>query len=448
MSSTDKTQIPITTLVLPVFIESVVRTSLLSVDQMMLYAFSEKAVAALSVVNQMAFFMQNIYLLVAMGASIHISQNLGASHKREAGLFSLASFVIVAAFSLVLSFVVVLMASSVLNLFSLEAEVHQYAWQFLVIYAAGSFFLAINVIQATVLRSYGYSRDPMLVNILALAFTISGNALCLFGYGGFPVLGVVGVAMVTVLSQVLSFGILWWRILGNKEINLPFKEILHIPQAIYLKILQVGIPTAGENISWVVGQVAISGIIASLGTNALAVYGLVITVTRYVFIFGISMSVGTQIKVGYFVGADKYNEIQQKVYRYFALTFVVSLILVILLNLFKPQILTLFTENPEIIALTSTILLVSLVLEPGRTFNLVFIPGLKGAGDVRFPVIIGVIFMWGIGVFGAYFLAIRLGLGLMGIWIALASDEWVRGIIMAFRWRSGAWKNKGVVNKI
>ncbi len=74
----DKTKIPLTTLVLPMFIENAVRTSLLSVDQFMLYAFSEKAVAALSVVNQMSFFIQTIYMLVSMGASIHISQNLGA----------------------------------------------------------------------------------------------------------------------------------------------------------------------------------------------------------------------------------------------------------------------------------------------------------------------------------------------------------------------------------
>ncbi len=287
----------------------------------------------------------------------------------------------------------------------------------------------------------------MFVNILALIFTISGNALCLFGFWGFPILGVVGVAIVTVLSQFLSFWILGWRIFSTKEIELPYKEILKIPQDFYIKILNVGIPTAGENVSYSVGQVAISGIIAMLGTNALAAYGLVGTLTRYVFILGMAIGMGTQIKVSYFVGANRLDEIQQKVYKYFMVGFGITLALVIFLNIFKYPILGLFTQNLEIIALTSSILLISLMLEPGRSFNLIFIPGLKGAGDVRFPVMIGIIFMWGIGVLGAYILSIRLGLGPVGVWIAMATDEWIRGITMLFRWKSGAWKNKGLVNK-
>jgi Na+-driven multidrug efflux pump len=91
------------------------------------------------------------------------------------------------------------------------------------------------------------------------------------------------------------------------------------------------------------------------------------------------------------------------------------------------------------------VLLVALVHEPGRNFNTVIIPALKGAGDVRFPVYVGIASMWGIGVGGAWFLGLHLGYGLPGVWCAMAADEWVRGLIMWWRWRSGAWKSLALV---
>ena len=78
--------------------------------------------------------------------------------------------------------------------------------------------------------------------------------------------------------------------------------------------------------------------------------------------------------------------------------------------------------------------------------NIVVIPGLKGAGDVRFPVFVGILFMWGIGVLGSYIFGAVLHMGLFGIWIAIASDEILRGITMLFRWKSKAWVSKRLVD--
>ncbi len=76
---------------------------------------------------------------------------------------------------------------------------------------------------------------------------------------------------------------------------------------------------------------------------------------------------------------------------------------------------------------------------------MVIIPALKGAGDIRFPVYVGMVFMWGIGVFFAYLFGIAFHWGLLGIWIALAMDEWIRGLVIFFRWHRGGWRNKCLV---
>lgn len=103
------------------------------------------------------------------------------------------------------------------------------------------------------------------------------------------------------------------------------------------------------------------------------------------------------------------------------------------------EILSVFTDQPEILALAGALVMGSIVLEAGRVFNLIFISALKGAGDIKFPVQMGILSMWGLGVVFSYILGIHLGYGVIGAWMAIALDEWVRGIIMARRWRSQVW---------
>jgi Na+-driven multidrug efflux pump len=198
-------------------------------------------------------------------------------------------------------------------------------------------------------------------------------------------------------------------------------------------------------LSYNFGQLLILRMVSSLGTETLAAYNLVLTISRYVFITGISIGSAAQIKVGYYVGAGQPDEAYHRVWRYFGLGALVSFVLILVVFVFKTPIISVFTHNPDIAATVAAVFLVSVFYEPGRNFNTIIIPSLKGAGDVRFPVLVGMCFMWGVGVVGAYILGIALHWGLVGIWIAMACDEWSRGLVMAGRWRSGAWRGKSLV---
>ena len=98
-----------------------------------------------------------------------------------------------------------------------------------------------------------------------------------------------------------------------------------------------------------------------------------------------------------------------------------------------------FTDQAEIAALTATLIAGSILLESGRVFNLIFISALKAAGDIKFPVQMGIFSMWGLGVLFSYLLGVHWGYGVIGAWMAIALDEWFRGLIMAQRWRSKVW---------
>lgn len=426
----------------PLLIENILRTTLTTVDVFMLSFYSEKAVAAVGLINQFVFFIQLMYLMVASGASILLAQYLGAGQHEEAHRTTLGSFTLGLGFSLVLSLALTLGAPLLVGLYALETQVHDFAVQFLVIYSVGSVSVALSMLQSTLLRVHGEAKAPMYINMVANVVNIVGNALFLFGWFGLPVWGVVGVALSTVFSQVVAC-VAQAVVIRKKGIRLDFRQWKTVGRGTYKQILAVGVPTAGENLSYNLAQMVNMRFVAALGTASMAAYVFLFSFLRYVFVSSISIGSAAQIKVGWWVGQGREDVAARRTMVYLFGGMAISLVVVLAINLFQAPLFSLFTQNPETLALISAVLLVSIFQETGRNFNLILIPALKGAGDVKFPVFVGIVFMWGIGVLGSWLFGVVFGWGLVGIFAALAIDEWVRGLIMLGRWKSGRWRGRG-----
>jgi len=107
---------------------------------------------------------------------------------------------------------------------------------------------------------------------------------------------------------------------------------------------------------------------------------------------------------------------------------------------------SLFTDNPEVIKFGVSVLALSLLLETGRTINITIINSLRASGDARFPVKIGFLSMVCMSVPLGYLLVFVFDLGLVGVWLAIAADEWTRAIIVIFRWKSRKWERYALVS--
>ncbi|MCL6587710.1 MAG: MATE family efflux transporter, partial [Anoxybacillus sp.] len=125
---------------------------------------------------------------------------------------------------------------------------------------------------------------------------------------------------------------------------------------------------------------------------------------------------------------------------------VISILMSSVCFAFADSLFSLFTTNQHIIETGKRLLLLTIILEPGRSFNLVIINSLRAAGDVKFPVYIGILSMWGVSVTASYVLGVYFELGLIGIWISFIADEWLRGLFMLWRWRSKTWQTKSFVH--
>ena len=106
-----------------------------------------------------------------------------------------------------------------------------------------------------------------------------------------------------------------------------------------------------------------------------------------------------------------------------------------------------FTENQNIIALGQMIMIVDIFVETGRCLNMTFVSSLKAAGAYIFPLIMGILCNWGLGLTTGYFAGVVLGIGVAGIFAGTATDECIRGLIVMYYWYKKKWFGKSVVDK-
>ncbi|KIL50171.1 transporter [Jeotgalibacillus alimentarius] len=411
-------------------------------DTLMLSQYSDDSVAAVGISNQILALIIVMFGFVATGTSILVAQYLGAEKNKSAAEIAVVSIAANLVFSLILSVLLFIFDDNILLLMDLPPELLPEATVYLQVVGGLSFIQAVIMTLGAVLRSYSFTKDAMYVTLGMNIINVAGNYIVIFGAFGFPVLGVEGVAYSTVISRFIGLIVLFILLIKRIDGGLPFISLFRLPASHLKNLLKIGIPSAGEQLSYNASQLVITAFIASLGTEAITTRVYTLNIMMFIFLFAISIGQGTQILIGHMVGAGKYEEAYKRGIKSLRIAIMISFGMALLFSIFSETLLGIFTANEDILFLGSILIYLTIILEPGRSFNLVVINSLRAAGDVKFPVYIGILSMWGVAVLFAYLLGIVFGLGLIGIWIAFILDEWLRGILMLRRWRSKGWIEK------
>jgi putative MATE family efflux protein len=430
----------------PIFIELFLHMLMGSTDTFMLSHISDDAVAAVGVANQLIFFTILLFGFVATGTAVLVSQYLGAKRVLEAKNASAISVTLNLMFGILISMAVVIFRVDFLNLFELTEEIQGYASQYLLIVGGTIFTQALLITVSSILRANGFTKDAMFVSIIMNVINVVGNALLIYGFFGLPEMGVQGIAIATAVSRAVALVLMFRLMYKLLPISISFKDYLNFDIKPIKKILNIGVPAAGEQAIYNTSQIAITAIIAILGAEALTTRVYAFNIMSFILLFGLAMGQGTQILIGHKVGARDFDGAYKQLLKSLKSSLIITILIAIVVAIFREPLMSIFTDNNVIIQVGGSLLLLSLILEPGRTFNLVVINSLRATGDAKFPVLMAFISMWGIGVPLSYFLGIKLGLGLAGVWMSFIVDEWLRGIVMYFRWKSRVWEKKIMVS--
>ncbi|SFB11723.1 MULTISPECIES: MATE family efflux transporter [unclassified Bacillus (in: firmicutes)] len=429
----------------PIFIEMLLHMFMGNSDTLMLSMFSDSAVAAVGVSNQILYVLIVMFGFVATGTAILVAQNLGANLRKSASEIAVLAILANLAFGLVISAFVFFFSKPLLSMMNLPAELMPQARSYLNIVGGFMFVEALIMTVGAILRSYGFTRDSMFVTIGMNILNVVGNSIFIFGLFGMPVLGVEGVALSTIVSRMIGLVVIIVLLFKRIEEPLPFRKFMGLPKGHLKNLLKIGVPSAGEHLAYNASQIIITYFIAEMGTDSLTTKVYAWNLMMVVLVFSISISEGTRIMVGYMIGANEYDSAYKRCINSLKISLVLTTVMATVCYLIARPVFSIFTDNQEIIAMGVTLMLLTIILEPGRAFNLVIINSLKAAGDVKFPVYMGILSMLGVSVTISYVLGIHFGLGLVGVWISFIADEWFRGLIMLFRWRSRVWETKSFV---
>ena len=167
-----------------------------------------------------------------------------------------------------------------------------------------------------------------------------------------------------------------------------------------------------------------------------------------VYHFGYALGNANAVMVGRRCGAGDLETADRMHKQNTIIAVCCNIVLFLLVFALKDFIFKIFSPSDEVMKIISTVMIIDFFVEVGRAFNHMGEFGLNAVGDVYATTTISVSACWGISVFLAYIFGIALGGNLIGIWIAFAIDECLRGTLYFFRWRSGRWKKKFIEHKI
>lgn len=416
-----------------------------AVDVIMLSRHSDNSVAAVGVVNQIIVLTFLIFEVINLGTSVLCSQYLGAKmHKnvvQVVGVSLLMNLVVGVSVSLFLFG----MNETILQWMGLTPELMKDGTDYMRIVGAFAFFQAISLTLSASLRSANKAIYPMMVTVVVNVLNIIGNYTLIFGEFGFPEMGVEGAAISTAFSRGVSMVILF-IILFKKHIRkfplayfrpFPFKELKNL--------LKVGLPSAGEQLSYSSSQVVITYFINVLGTEALAARTYSVNIIMFSFLFCIAIAQGGAICIGHLIGEKRPHAAFLLGKYVMKKSVLITVCLSLITALMGPFIFGWLTTNEQIIRMGVTILAIDVILEIGRPINIFATNALRAAGDVNYPFYLGLVVMWSVAVGCGYLFGIHWGWGLAGMWVAFLLDENIRGIVFVRRWYGMKWVKKSFV---
>ena len=429
----------------PIFIETLLVMTLGAVDTFMLSRYSDNSVAAVGVVNQLMNLVFLLFEVISLGTSILCSQYIGAGRRDKVVQVVGISLMFNLLSGVILSSCLYLFADDMLLLMGLRPDLMSEGLPYMKIVGGFAFFQAISLSLSASLRSADKAKYPMYVSVVVNILNIIGNYTLIFGKFGMPALGVEGAAISTSVCRFVSVVILF-AVLFKKHIpSFPKELFTPFPWVELKNLLKIGIPSAGEHFSYSLSQVVITYFINMISNQALATRSYVVNIVMFTYIFALSIAQGGAILIGHLVGMKKIKAAHAIGKRVMRLGVAMSVSLSLVTAIFGRHILGMLTTDPWIISTGATIRWIEIILENGRALNFFGVNSLRSAGDIYFPVLVGIVVMWGVQVVGSYVLGISLGWGLIAMWAVFALDENIRGFIFLRRWNSFKWVGKSFI---
>lgn len=451
-------------LAVPVFLELILSVAMGYINQFML-AGIPIASNAVSQANQISNIFIVSFSVFSTSSLILITQLKGSGNNELLNKVYSLSFWVNLILGVVVSSLVIGLANPLFTMMQVKDNVFPFAVMYQYVSGASIIFLALNQVLSSFLRANKKMTQPMLIAVITNVVDAIGVAITLWAFPDGtldPIQKMIGVGLSTLISRFVGFILSLVFYVKYVSISLSFKGIRPFPKQLFNRLLTIGLPTAGETLSYNFSQLVLM-IIVNLSVSVLMqnLRNYIMTFTSIIYLFASGTATAMQVVEGTLVGEGKKDETERLVKDIGVMARTVSFIMSLLITaiayfVFKylmaeaiadPSIKEGFTQ--DYVGLVAVYcMLIDIVLDQGRATNLVYVKGLETAGDISFPVLTSIITSWALTVGVSALLCIVFKLGIYGAFIGACLDECVRGIIFEIRWKLGKWKDKTLVKNI
>ena len=438
-------------IIVPLMIQQVLTVAVGAVDTVMVAYAGEAAVSGVSLVNTLDVLLVMFFSSLVTGGAVVVAQTLGRKNMDDARSAAKQLLYVATAMALLVTVTVLTFRKPLLSLLfgSAEADVMYSAERYFFFVALSFPFLAIHSGVASIFQVSGNSVISMTVSFVTNLINRGGNALFIIALGK----GSAGAAIATLICRIVGAGIM--LVLINRKNHIFYIEkLLHYkPDLKVIKeILRIGVPNGIENGMFQFGRLLTQSLISSMGTATIAANAVALTISNFQYMAGSAYSSAMITVVGRCVGA---KEIEQAKYysRLMAVLNYITLWMIVLVTVvFLSPIVSLYDLSAESSAIACQLIIYHSVCAAIMwPIGFMLPSAFRAAGDVRFPLIVSVITMWIFRVAGSYVLALDtvsvfglfsfkgLGMGVMGVWVAMTVDWVFRAALFLVRYLSGRW---------
>ena len=431
-------------LAIPMMLEMAMEAVFAVVDIAFVSRLGTNAIAAVGLTEALVTVLYAVAIGLGMGVTAMVSRRIGANDRDAAAHVTGQAIWVGGALAVVIGITGVTYAAGLLHMMGASAEVVDTGKGFTAILLGGSASILYLFLLNAAFRGAGDAPVALRSLTLANGINILLDPCLIFGLGPFPELGVTGAAVATTIGRGVGVIYLVYYLFGSKG-RLQFQpRHLKIATALITRMISISVGGVGQFLIATSSWIVIMRIVALYGSAPIAAYTIALRLIEFAFLPAWGLGNATATLVGQNLGAGKPERAERTVWRASKYNAIFMTVIGVLMLLLAPQIVSLFSAEPEVMRYGTSCIRILGVGYPMYAVGMIIIQAINGAGDTRTPSFMNFICFWMIQIPLAYWLATAVGLGPDGVFLSIVIAESVLTILGVLVFRRGNWREQQV----
>lgn len=386
---------------LPVMIQNLISTLVSSADTVMLGYVNQTAMSASSLANQYTFVLMCFYFGMATATSVLCGQYWGKKDvktiERIIGLSTRISLLISTLFFAIGFF----FPEAIMRLLTNSPDTIAAGGQYLRVVSVSFVFMGFSQVFLSAVRSVGKVVLPSVTYVISLCTNVLFNAAFIFGLFGLPKLGVVGVAVGTVIARIVECLICLGYSAVGKEIRFRVRYLFERAGVLFSDVMKISVPAIANDIVWSLATTVFAAILGHIGDDMVAANAVAIMVVNIGAIAMRGFCSAATVIVSNELGKNDLDTAKEYSKRMLRLTILVGLVGCIVIVLIRPFMMNYYADKLSTTAVSylGSIMFMTTWRLVGEGINTCLICGFfRAGGDSKYGLIMDSVFMWGVAV--------------------------------------------------